>query len=59
MVCQATAIHPAHPTGCAHPADRTSRRWLRTWAGQNPRKGHRRAWAALRAEGMVINRKKI
>ncbi len=35
------------------------RAWLRTWAGQNPRKGHRRAWAALRAEGMVINRKKV
>ena len=35
------------------------RAWLRTWAGANPRKGHRRAWAALRAEGMVVNRKKV
>ena len=39
--------------------DAELRAWLRTWAGQNPRKGHRRAWAALRAEGMEINRKKV
>lgn len=31
---------------------------LRDWASSQPRKGYRRAWAALRAEGMVINRKK-
>ena len=35
------------------------RDWLRTWAGEHPRQGHRRAWAALRAEGMVVNRKKV
>lgn len=48
------------------PADQTPddpdadlRAWLRAWAGANPRKGHRRAWAALRADGMEINRKKV
>ena len=40
-------------------------RWLRThlclWAGstRNARKGYRRAWADLRAEGHVVNRKKV
>jgi len=40
-------------------------RWLRThlcvWAGvpRNARKGYRRAWADLRADGVVINRKKV
>ncbi|NQU36175.1 MAG: transposase, partial [Actinobacteria bacterium] len=39
--------------------DRELRRWLRTWAAQNARKGFRRAWADLRAEGTVVNRKKV
>lgn len=29
------------------------------WAKTNPRKGFRRAWADLRAEGWVVNRKKV
>jgi putative transposase len=48
---------PASQT--AKDPDADLRAWLRIWAGQNPRKGHRRAWAALRAEGMQINRKKV
>ena len=43
--------------------DRDLREWLRTWAAANPRKGYRRAWAALRAEGTTssqrVNRKKV
>ncbi|MCW4352588.1 IS3 family transposase [Hoyosella sp. YIM 151337] len=49
------------PPAQATPADPDSgvREWLRDWAKSHPRKGYRRAWAALRAEGMVINRKKV
>lgn len=39
--------------------DADLRGWLRAWAANNPRRGYRRAWAALRAEGMDINRKKV
>lgn len=40
--------------------DAELRQWLRDYAGQNPRKGHRRAWASLcHDEGMRINRKKV
>jgi putative transposase len=48
---------------CETPSDPD--RWLRThlckWAGinRNSRKGYRRAWADLRADGHVVNRKKV
>ena len=35
------------------------RMWLRDWAKKNPRRGYRMAWADLRAEGSVVNRKKV
>ncbi|WP_141752317.1 IS3 family transposase [Rhodococcus erythropolis] len=39
--------------------DANLRKWLRDWAKANQRKGFRRAWANLRADGWVINKKKI
>jgi transposase InsO family protein len=41
--------------------DRWLRDWLNTWATTegNARKGYRRAWADLRAEGHEINKKKV
>lgn len=35
--------------------------WLNEWANQpmNARKGYRRAWADLVAEGHIINKKKV
>lgn len=55
---RSTQRTPPAATTRADP-DAGLRAWLRTWAGQHPRAGHRRAWAALRAEGMVVNRKKV
>jgi len=55
--------HQRRPLACQTPAGPD--RWLRThlcaWAGvpRNARKGYRRAWADLRAEGHVVNRKKV
>jgi putative transposase len=45
-----------HPAPTPHVCGRA---WLRDWAGQNPRKGFRRAWADIRAEGTVVNKKKV
>jgi putative transposase len=51
------------PLKCETPLDPD--KWLRThlckWAGisRNSRKGYRRAWADLRADGHVVNRKKV
>ncbi len=51
------------PLACQTPLDPD--RWLRTllreWAAlpRNSRKGYRRAWAHLRSEGYVVNRKKV
>lgn len=39
--------------------DKDLRAWLRAWAADNPRRGYRMAWADLRAEGKVINKKKV
>jgi putative transposase len=41
--------------------DRWLRTWLNTWANSegHARKGYRRAWADLRAEGHQINKKKV
>ncbi len=41
--------------------DRWLREWLNRFAHQprNQRKGYRRAWAELRSEGHVVNRKKV
>ncbi len=41
--------------------DRWLRKHLCKWAGidRNSRKGYRRAWADLRADGYVVNRKKV
>ncbi|MCD2158147.1 IS3 family transposase [Rhodococcus cerastii] len=39
--------------------DADLRKWLRDWAKANQRKGFRRAWADLRADGWVINKKKV
>jgi len=41
--------------------DRWLRAWLNEWATSEPnsRKGYRRAWADLRAEGHKINKKKV
>lgn len=47
-------------TGCGD-RDRWLREWLHEFAHQsrNQRKGYRRAWADLRDEGHVVNRKKV
>jgi len=41
--------------------DRWLRDWLTTWAARpkNRRKGYRRAWADLRHEGHLVNRKRV
>lgn len=55
---RATQRKPPAASTTADP-NRELRSWLRTWAAKNPRKGFRRAWADLRAEGTVVNRKKV
>ncbi|MBB3040014.1 transposase InsO family protein [Hoyosella altamirensis] len=64
LACRVAGQHRSaqrKPPADQTPADPDSgvRQWLRDWAKSHPRKGYRRAWAALRAEGMVINRKKV
>ncbi|HFP8107935.1 TPA: IS3 family transposase, partial [Enterococcus faecium] len=39
--------------------DRALREWLRAWAKDHPRYGYRRAYHDARAEGWVVNHKKI
>ncbi|AWD23863.1 IS3 family transposase [Micrococcus luteus] len=39
--------------------DRALRQWLRAWAKDHPRYGYRRAYHDARAEGWVVNHKKI
>ncbi|WP_139343237.1 IS3 family transposase [Fictibacillus arsenicus] len=39
--------------------DRALREWLRAWAKDHPRYGYRRAYHDARAEGSVVNHKKI
>ncbi|MCI6585207.1 MAG: IS3 family transposase [Mobiluncus sp.] len=39
--------------------DKALREKLRQWAKTHPCQGYRRAWADLRAEGWVVNRKKV
>lgn len=39
--------------------DRALREWLRAWAKGHPRYGYRRAYHDARAEGWVVNHKKI
>ncbi|MBO1740705.1 IS3 family transposase [Leifsonia sp. TF02-11] len=39
--------------------DRAFREWLRAWAKDHPRYGYRRAYHDARAEGWVVNHKKI
>ncbi|MBN6864043.1 MULTISPECIES: IS3 family transposase [Actinomycetes] len=39
--------------------DRALRKWLRAWAKDHPRYGYRRAYHDARAEGWVVNHKKI
>ncbi|WP_431790985.1 IS3 family transposase [Kocuria palustris] len=39
--------------------DRALREWLRDWAKDHPRYGYRRAYHDARAEGWVVNHKKI
>ena len=39
--------------------DRALREWLRAWAKTHPRYGYRRAYHDARAEGWVVNHKKI
>ncbi|QAV29943.1 IS3 family transposase [Micrococcus luteus] len=39
--------------------DRALREWLRAWAKDHPRYGYRRAYHDARAEGPVVNHKKI
>ncbi|MFB9775030.1 IS3 family transposase [Brevibacterium otitidis] len=39
--------------------DRALRDWLRAWAKKHPRYGYRRAYHDARAEGWVVNHKKI
>lgn len=39
--------------------DRGLREWLRDYAHQHPRWGHRRAYHDARAEGWVVNHKKV
>ena len=39
--------------------DRALREWLRAWAKDHPRYGYRRAYQDARAEGWVVNHKKI
>lgn len=39
--------------------DRALRKWLRAWAKDHPRYGYRRAYHDARAEGPVVNHKKI
>lgn len=39
--------------------DRALREWLRAWAKDHPRYGYRRAYHDARAEGWVVNHKKV
>lgn len=49
---QPVATTPADP-------DAALRAWLRTWAGEHPRRGFRPAYHDARAEGWNVNHKKI
>lgn len=60
VVGQPRATHRRTPPAQT-PADPDAglRAWLRSWAGEHPRWGHRRAYHAARADGWVVNHKKV
>jgi len=55
---RSTQRHKVKAETVADP-DAALREWLRAFANKRPRWGYRRAWKLARAEGWVVNRKKV